>query len=182
MHEVLLDENGIRERLDYLRQEIMKGEHRHEDLVLVGIQRRGAHLAERLGKLLSESLQREVPQGVLDISLYRDDVSRRTKLPIVRPTRLDFNINDKTVILVDDVLFTGRTVRAGMNELMDYGRAASIRLAVLVDRGCRELPIQPDYVGLTHEVGRDRRVYVYVTETDGRDEVFVKEDHHAVGS
>lgn len=181
MAEVLLDASGFHEKLVALKNQIKEGVGTFDSVALVGIQRRGAFLSSRLAKMIAEDIGKELPHGVLDISLYRDDVSRRSKLPIVRPTRLNFDLNEKRIVLIDDVLFTGRTVRAGMNELMDYGRAASVQLAVLVDRGCRELPIQPDYVALNHEVGLGQRVFVHMKELDGKDEVFVKEDAHGMG-
>lgn len=138
---------------------------------MIGIQRRGVVLAQRLADAIAESEQVRLPVGALDISLYRDDLSELAKYPIVRSTELPFDITDRTVVLVDDVLFTGRTVRAAMDALIDFGRPRAIRLAVLVDRGHRELPIRADHVGRNLPTARAERVNVHVQELDGVDEV-----------
>ena len=141
-------------------------------IVVVGIRTRGEVLAERLVKMLLEQGHRNIGRGVLDITLYRDDLSEIGPRPMVRPTRIDADINGKPLILVDDVLFTGRTVRAGLDALADFGRPSAIRLAVLVDRGGRELPIQPDYVGLVQrDVPASHRVKVELVERDGSDAI-----------
>jgi pyrimidine operon attenuation protein/uracil phosphoribosyltransferase len=142
----------------------------------VGIQRRGAVLARRLHTLTSELLDRQVPLGFADISFYRDDLALRASAPIVHGTQLEFNIEGpppRTVVIVDDVLYTGRTVRAAIDEIFDYGRPARVQLAVLVDRGHRELPIRPDYVGKNLPTSVNERVNVHVEEIDGRDEVTI---------
>lgn len=142
---------------------------------LVGIRTRGEVLAERLAQRLAARGYNQIGRGVLDITLYRDDLSEIGPRPLVRPTRLDISIDGKPLLLVDDVLFTGRSVRSALNALSDFGRPGAIRLAVLVDRGGRELPIQPDFVGLTlTDVPRDHRVNVRLTETDGKDEISVE--------
>ncbi len=145
-----------------------------EGLVLLGIRSRGLPLAERLGSLLETKLGRPVPVGALDITLYRDDLTEKIGTPLVRPTEIPFPLKDRTVVLVDDVLYTGRTIRAAMDALLDFGRPKAVRLAVLVDRGGRELPIQADFVGSKVQVGPTERVSVKVKELDGEDGVFLE--------
>ena len=142
-------------------------------VALVGIHRRGAVLARRLHALTSELLDTEVPLGQVDISFYRDDLGFRPSAPVVHSTQLEFPIDGRTIVIVDDVLYTGRTVRAAIDAIFDYGRPARIQLAVLVDRGHRELPIRPDYVGKNLPTSQDQRVYVRVQEIDGVDQVTV---------
>jgi pyrimidine operon attenuation protein/uracil phosphoribosyltransferase len=144
-----------------------------DDLALVGIHRRGAILARRLHALTSELLDADVPLGELDIAFYRDDLGIRPSAPVVHSTQLDFPLDGRTVVIVDDVLYTGRTVRAAIDAIFDYGRPARIQLAVMVDRGHRELPIRPDYVGKNLPTSRRQRVNVRVRELDGVDEVSV---------
>jgi len=143
------------------------------DLCVIGIKRRGDVLAKRLVERFKEIEGEDVPLGSLDITLYRDDWSLVSQNPIVRKTDIDFQVDDKCVVLVDDVIFTGRTIRAAMDAIMDFGRPRAIQLAVLVDRGGRELPIQPDYVGMCVNVGDNERVDVLLTENTERDEVIV---------
>ena len=142
-------------------------------LVLVGVKRRGDLLARRLSQLLAERLGREVPVGSLDITLYRDDFDSLSEQPIVGQTEIAFPLEGRTVVLVDDVLFTGRTVRAALDELLDLGRPARIVLAVLIDRGGRELPICADIVGQTLAVEPGDQVQVLLSELDGRDAVIL---------
>jgi pyrimidine operon attenuation protein/uracil phosphoribosyltransferase len=146
-----------------------------ERVALVGIHTRGAILGRRLHALVGELTGSEVPFGDLDISFYRDDVNDREPgaQPVVHASHLDFDLDGRTVVLVDDVLFTGRTVRAAIDALFDYGRPERVQLAVLVDRGHRELPIRPDYVGKNLPTSRNERVYVRLEETDGVDEVMI---------
>ncbi|HWP40486.1 MAG TPA: bifunctional pyr operon transcriptional regulator/uracil phosphoribosyltransferase PyrR [Tepidisphaeraceae bacterium] len=142
---------------------------------IVGIRTRGEVLAQRLAEILRSRGFRNIARGVLDITLYRDDLSEIGPRPLVRPTHLDIDIDGRPLLLVDDVLFTGRSVRAAMDALSDFGRPSVIRLAVLVDRGGRELPIQADFVGLTlRDVPHDHRVNVRLAEIDGRDEILVE--------
>src|SRR4051812_22391370 len=148
---------------------------RAERLAIVGIHRRGAILARRLHALLNDLLEREVPRGDLDISFSRDDLGRRTEQPVVHSSHLDFAVDGGTVVIVDDVLYTGRTVRAAIEALFDYGRPDRVQLAVLADRGHRELPIRPDYVGKNLPTSRAEHVHVRVTELDGVDEVAIAE-------
>jgi len=145
-----------------------------DNLVLLGIRSRGLPLAERLGAALSKALGREIPVGALDITLYRDDLTELVGVPIVRPTEIPFTLKDRTILLVDDVLFTGRTIRAALDALLDHGRPKTVRLAVLVDRGGRELPIQADFAAVTLTVTAAQRVSVKVKELDGEDGVFLE--------
>jgi pyrimidine operon attenuation protein / uracil phosphoribosyltransferase len=170
---VVLDEDDIRRTLVRIAHEIVE-KNSDGDVALVGIHRRGAHLATRLHRLVSDLLEAEIAHGEIDIAFYRDDLATRANAsPVVHASHLPFRLEDHTVVLVDDVLFTGRTVRAGIEALFDYGRPARVQLAVLADRGHRELPIRPDYVGKNLPTARSERVNVRVEEIDGRDEVTI---------
>jgi pyrimidine operon attenuation protein/uracil phosphoribosyltransferase len=171
----LLDPEDVRRALVRIAHEIVEGNKGAERVALVGIASRGDDLARRLAELIVEIEGTKVPVGALDITFYRDDIGRKAEAPEVHETRIDFDINDVTVVLVDDVLFTGRTIRAAMDALMDFGRPRRIQLAVLVDRGHRELPIRADYVGKNVPTGRADDVRVFVTELDGEDAVIVEE-------
>ena len=145
------------------------------ELAIVGIRRGGVHLAKRLGRELALATGHEAPLGTLDIALYRDDLSERASAPVVGPTDIKFSVSGKTILLVDDVLYTGRTVRAALDELVDFGRPRRVLLAVLIDRGGRELPIAPDVVGARLEVPEPEQVEVRLTEEGAKgDEVIVK--------
>jgi pyrimidine operon attenuation protein/uracil phosphoribosyltransferase len=170
---VVLDADGVRRALTRIAHEIVEKNPDGEAPALVGIHRRGAPLATRLQPLVSELLESPAPLGDLDISFYRDDVATRPEAPVVNASNLDFGIDGRTVVIVDDVLFTGRTVRAAIDALFDYGRPARVQLAVLVDRGHRELPIRPDYVGKNLPTARSERVNVRVVELDGVDEIAI---------
>lgn len=170
----LLDAQQMEAFLQRLCREIAAAFGNDQSLVLVGIRSRGLPLAERLAQMLGNSLNKEIPVGVLDITLYRDDLTEKAGSPIVRPTEIPFALTGRTVVLVDDVLFTGRTVRAGMDALLDHGRPKRVWLAALVDRGGRELPIQPDFVGLKLEIPGTQRVSVKVREVDNVDGVFLE--------
>jgi pyrimidine operon attenuation protein/uracil phosphoribosyltransferase len=146
------------------------------EIALVGIHRRGAHLARRLHAVCIELIGPEVPLGSVDITLYRDDLTTRTDFPVVNATELEFPLAGRTLVIVDDVLYTGRTVRAAIDEIFDYGRPGRIQLAVMVDRGHRELPIRADYVGKNVPTSRTERIAVRVSELDGRDEVAIVQD------
>jgi pyrimidine operon attenuation protein/uracil phosphoribosyltransferase len=172
---VVLDGDDVRRTLVRIAHEIVEKNAEHDRLAIVGIHRRGAMLARRLRGLLGDLLEAEVPLGELDISFYRDDLGRRAEAPTVHATHLDFAIEGTTVVIVDDVLFTGRTVRAAIEALFDYGRPARVQLAVLADRGHRELPFRPDYVGKNLPTARAERVNVHVEELDGVDEVTITE-------
>jgi pyrimidine operon attenuation protein/uracil phosphoribosyltransferase len=142
-------------------------------IAIVGIHRRGAYLAERLQVLIGELLECPVPLGSVDISFYRDDLGFRPTAPVVHATQLEFPVEGRTIVIVDDVLYTGRTARAAIDEIFDFGRPARVQLAALVDRGHRELPIRPDYVGKNIPTSQDQRVNVRVEEVDGVDEVTI---------
>jgi pyrimidine operon attenuation protein / uracil phosphoribosyltransferase len=170
----LLDARQVEVHLQRLCREIVAAFGNNESLALVGIRSRGLHLAERLRPMVQEILQKEIPLGILDITLYRDDLSELTGSPIVRPTEIPFTLKERTVVLVDDVIFTGRTIRAAMDALLDHGRPNRIWLAVLADRGGRQLPIQPDFMGLKLDVPLTHRVSVKVREMDGVDGVYLE--------
>jgi pyrimidine operon attenuation protein/uracil phosphoribosyltransferase len=154
-----------------MASELVEQCHGTDDVVLVGIQRRGVELAQRLAKLVEAQEGKGITTGKLDITLYRDDLSTVGPRPVIGETDLPDDLDGRTVVIVDDVLYTGRTIRAAMDELADFGRPRRILLCVLVDRGGRELPIQPDIVGLRKAIGPDERVDVLVRELDGRDTV-----------
>ena len=160
--------------LSRIAHEILERHPRVGSLALVGIRSRGVPLAQRLARLIGETAGAEPAVGALDITLYRDDFTTLAPQPITRGTDILFSIDGRTVVLVDDVLFTGRTVRAALDQLIDFGRPARIELAVLVDRGHRELPIRADYVGQTLSTSRHEAVNVLVREEDGRDEILLE--------
>ena len=170
----LLDARQVEVHLQRLCREIVAAFGNNESLALLGIRTRGLYLAERLAVMLQEILQKDIPLGALDITLYRDDLSELAGSPIVRPTEIPFTLKDRTVVLVDDVIFTGRTIRAAMDALLDHGRPNRIWLAVLADRGGRQLPIQADFMGLKLDVPLTQRVSVKVKEVDGVDGVFLE--------
>jgi pyrimidine operon attenuation protein/uracil phosphoribosyltransferase len=175
---VVLDAEDMRRTLVRIGHEIVeKTEGR--GIAIVGIHRRGALLATRLRDLVAELAGEPVPLGDIDISFYRDDLGMRTpaEAPVVHASHIDFSVDGLTVILVDDVLYTGRTVRSAIDALFDYGRPARVQLAVLADRGHRELPIRPDYVGKNLPTARSERVFVRMEELDGEDEVAIGEIH-----
>jgi pyrimidine operon attenuation protein/uracil phosphoribosyltransferase len=171
---VVLDEDDVRRTLVRIAHEIVE-KNAGRPIALVGIHRRGAHLATRLHALVEQALGEDVPRGDIAIAFYRDDVATRPADPSVRASDLPFRLEGRTVVLVDDVLYTGRTVRAGIDALFDYGRPDRVQLAVLADRGHRELPIRPDYVGKNLPTARSQRVNVRVAEEDGVDEVAIVE-------
>jgi pyrimidine operon attenuation protein / uracil phosphoribosyltransferase len=173
---VVLDRDDMRRTLVRIAHEIVE-KNPGGELAIVGIQRRGAVLAERVHANVTELLDTPPPLGFVDISFYRDDLGMRPSAPVVRATQLDFAVEDQTIVIVDDVLYTGRTVRAAIDEVFDYGRAARIQLAVLVDRGHRELPIRPDFVGKNLPTSQDQRVNVRVEPIDGYDEVAIGPAH-----
>ena len=168
----IMNDQDIRRALARVAHEILERNRGAEDLIVVGIHTRGVHLAQRLASNLTEFEGSEVPVADLDINLYRDDVKARMS-PRIRPTRIPVDIQGKKVVLVDDVLFTGRTVRAAMDALNDFGRPQQIQLAILLDRGHRELPIRADYVGQNVPTAPDEVVRVRLVETDGIDEVAI---------
>ena len=170
----LLDAEDVRRALTRIAHEIIERNKGAERVALVGIANRGDDLARRLAQQIVEIEGTKVPVGVLDITFYRDDIGMKTEAPEVHETHVDFDINGATVVLVDDVLFTGRTIRAAMDALMDFGRPRKIQLAVLVDRGHRELPIRADFVGKNVPTGRAQDVRVSVEELDGEDAVMLE--------
>jgi len=170
---VVLGGEDLRRALARIAHEIVEKQVEPERLALVGIHRRGAILARRLRDLLADLLDVEVPLGDVDISFYRDDLSRRADAPVVNASHVDFDVDGRTIVVVDDVLYTGRTVRAAIEAIFDYGRPARVQLAVLADRGHRELPIRPDYVGKNLPTSRGERVNVRVEELDGMDAVTI---------
>jgi pyrimidine operon attenuation protein / uracil phosphoribosyltransferase len=182
---VLLDAEAIGRTLSRIAHEIIEANPDLDQVALIGIHTRGVPLAHRLRRLIAERAEREPALGTVDITFYRDDVHVRGReaplhpQPVVRATKLDFPLEGMTCVLVDDVLYTGRTIRAAIDALFDYGRPACVQLAVLADRGHRELPIRPDYVGKNLPTSRQERVNVRVEELDGVDEVGIGEAQHA---
>jgi pyrimidine operon attenuation protein/uracil phosphoribosyltransferase len=170
---VVLDRDDMRRTLVRIAHEIVEKNAEPEALAIVGIHRRGALLAARVKDQVDELLDADVPLGDLDISFYRDDLASRPEQPVVHASHVDFALEGRTVVIVDDVLYTGRTVRAAIEALFGYGRPARVQLAVLADRGHRELPIRPDYVGKNLPTARGERVNVRVDELDGVDEVTI---------
>ena len=171
----ILDADAIRRAVTRIAHEIVERHGGTEHLAIVGIRTRGAVLAERLVQAIRQIDAAEVPLGLLDITLYRDDLTTIGPSPVVHQTEIPFEMGDRRIILVDDVLYTGRTVRAALDALIDYGRPALIQLAVLVDRGHRELPIRPDYVGKNLPTAPEEIVVVRLAESDGTDEVMIAE-------
>jgi pyrimidine operon attenuation protein/uracil phosphoribosyltransferase len=171
---IILDEEQIKRALIRISHEILEKNKGTKDLVIIGIRNRGAFLAERIAALIKEIDSKKVPVGVLDITLYRDDLTTIAWQPIVHKTEIDFDINKKNIILVDDVLFTGRTIRSALDALIDFGRPANIQLAILVDRGHRELPIRADYVGKNVPTSLEEAVDVCLKEVDKKEEVCVR--------
>lgn len=169
----MLDARALSRALERMAVEVLELAQPADSLVLIGIQRRGVELAARLAKLIEQQEGVTVPRGALDITLYRDDLQTVGPKPVIGATHIPGDLTGKHVIIVDDVLYTGRTVRAALDELADFGRPKRISLCVLVDRGGRELPIQPDVVGKLVKVNAGERVDVLVAELDGRDAVEV---------
>ncbi len=169
----VLDRDDMRRTLVRIAHEIVEKNAEPEHLAVVGIHRRGALLAARLKQLLDDLLDLDVPTGSVDIAFYRDDVGTRPDQPVVHASEVPFDLAGRTVVIVDDVLFTGRTVRAAIEALFDYGRPARVQLAVLADRGHRELPFRPDYVGKNLPTARGERVNVHLDELDGEDSVTI---------
>ncbi|HEX7591522.1 MAG TPA: bifunctional pyr operon transcriptional regulator/uracil phosphoribosyltransferase PyrR [Candidatus Limnocylindrales bacterium] len=163
----------IRRAIVRISHEIVEKQAGTQSLALVGIQRRGVPLAQRIAAAIEEHEGVRIPVGALDITFYRDDLSLVAQQPIVKGTDLPFDLNGTTIVLVDDVLYTGRTIRAAMDALIDFGRPKAIRLAVLIDRGHRELPIRADHVGKNVPTSREEIVHVHVAEIDGPDEVSI---------
>jgi len=171
----ILDKEAIAKALARIAHEIRENCVSMDDVVIVGIKNRGAYIGTRLAEKLEQIAGIKVPVGALDITLYRDDLTGSYDQPIVHATEIDFDISDKNVILTDDVLYTGRTIRCALDALIDFGRPAKIQLAVLVDRGHRELPIRADYVGKNVPTSPKEVVEVRLEETDGKEEVVLCE-------
>ena len=171
----ILDANGVRRTINRLAHELVENNKDLESVALVGIRTRGEYLAHRLAKLIKEIEGKDVPVGILDITLYRDDLHGRLDQPMLKSTDILFDIKNKNLILVDDVLFTGRTIRSALNALMDIGRPAQIELLVLADRGHRELPIKADFVGKNVPTSLTQEVKVFLSEVDGEDGIYLSE-------
>ena len=171
----ILDKEAIARTLVRIAHEILEKNKGTEDLCLIGIRSRGVYLAKRLAECIKQIENKEILFGALDITLYRDDLTLIASQPVVHKTEIDFDISGKNVILVDDVLYTGRTIRAALDALIDFGRPKIIQLAVLVDRGHRELPIRADYAGKNIPTSKNETVEVKLEETDGCDEVVIVE-------
>lgn len=169
----VLDSEGMEKALARIAHEIVERNQQIESVILVGIRTRGVYLSQRIQKCIQKIKNRELPLGILDITLYRDDLSEIGARASVRETKLPGDIKDKIVVLVDDVLFTGRTIRAALDAIHDFGRPKAIQLAVLIDRGHRELPIKADYVGKNIPTSLDEQVVVQMKEADPQDEVLV---------
>ncbi len=174
---VVMDAERVGRALTRIAHEIVERNRGIENLALIGVRTRGVPIARRLAASLQQIAGHEVPVGALDITLYRDDLMRHAvgPQPIVRSTEIPFSIDDRHIILVDDVLYTGRTIRAALDALIDFGRPKTIQLVVLVDRGHRELPIKADYVGKNLPTARRETVQVRLSESDGRDEVVIEQ-------
>ncbi len=169
----IIDEEGLNRTLTRLAHEILEKNKGSKNLVLIGMRTRGEFIAERIKQKIKEIDKSDPSYGVLDVTLYRDDFRKRLKQPEISVTNITFDVNDRDVILIDDVLYTGRTVRAALDALMDLGRPNTIQLCVLVDRGHRELPIRADFVGKNIPTSINEEVRVRIKETDGEDGVFL---------
>ncbi|PZR63989.1 MAG: bifunctional pyr operon transcriptional regulator/uracil phosphoribosyltransferase PyrR [Chloroflexi bacterium] len=175
----ILDADDLRRALNRIAHEIVERNGGRDGLILIGLRTRGVPLARRISALIEQHEAAQVPVGSLDITYYRDDLTRIAHAPIVKRTDIGLEIEARTVVLIDDVLFTGRTIRAALDALTDHGRPRAVRLAVLVDRGHRELPIRPDHVGKNLPTSLDESVVVRLQETDERDEVVIsREEAH----
>ncbi len=172
---IIIDSSGIDRILTRMAHEILEEHEGTEQLSLIGIQTRGVHMARRLQKRIHAIEGVEVPVGILDITMYRDDWTRISHHPVIQATDISFSVDGRDILLIDDVLFTGRTIRAAMDALIDFGRPNRIELAVLVDRGHRELPIQANYVGKSMPTRRAETVNVMLSESDGLDQVVLEE-------
>ena len=177
--DLILDQQRMARALTRIAHEILEHNAGAQSVALVGILTRGAYLAKRIAGILKRVENVEVPVGLMDISLYRDDVHSKLDQPIIQRTDILFEVANRNLVIVDDVLFTGRTVRAALNHINDFGRPRTIQLAVLVDRGHRELPIKPDYVGINIPTAKGDQVVVEVEEKDGVDRVYVIRDERA---
>lgn len=175
MSTTLFNEKDIARAISRISHEIIERNKGAEDLALIGIRTRGVNLSQRLREKINSIENTDVPLGALDITLYRDDLGTGLQKPELKKTEITFALEEKHVILCDDVLFTGRTIRAAIDALIDFGRPASVQLAVLIDRGHRELPIRPDYVGKNIPTPKSKRVHVHLKEVDEEDKVIIQE-------
>jgi pyrimidine operon attenuation protein/uracil phosphoribosyltransferase len=170
---LILDKQDIDRTLNRIAHEIWERNRGAKDFVFIGIRRRGVTIAKRLSQKLKDFEKVSIPVGALDINLYRDDLSEIASQPVLKKTEIPFSVKDRTIILCDDVLYTGRTVRAALDSIIDMGRPQAIRLAVLVDRGHRELPIQPNYTGKIFSISKEELIEVLLEEDDGIDQVII---------
>ena len=170
---LVMDAKTIERALIRIAHEIVEKNKGAENMAVIGIKNRGEYLAQRVAKLIEKIEKVQIPVGLMDITLYRDDVQTKLEQPLVQKTEILFDVVDKVIILVDDVLFTGRTIRAALDQIIDFGRPECIQLAVLVDRGHRELPIRADYVGKNIPTSKEERVKVKIKEVDGEDSVTI---------
>lgn len=170
---LVMDAKAVERALIRVAHEMVEKNKGAENLAVIGIKTRGAYLAERIAKLIEQIERVKIPVGLMDITLYRDDIQTKLEQPVVQKTEVLFDVVDKVIVLVDDVLFTGRTIRAALDQIIDFGRPKNIQLAVLVDRGHRELPIRADYVGKNIPTAKDDRVYVKIIEVDKEDSVSI---------
>jgi len=171
----ILDEEAIGRSLERIAHEVVEKVSRIEDVAIVGIKNRGAYLGQRLAGKIEKIAGVQIPVGALDITLYRDDLTEASEQPVVHATEIDFDIEGKNIILVDDVLYTGRTIRCALDALIDFGRPGMIQLAVLIDRGHRELPIRADYVGKNVPTSAKEVIVLKLKESDGKDEAVICE-------
>ncbi len=182
--DIVLSDKKMHRAITRIAHEILERNSGPESVVIIGILTRGAHLARRIAAVIEEIEGVKVPVGLMDIGLYRDDVHSKLDQPVVQRTDILFEVRDRNVIIIDDVLYTGRTVRAALDQIIDFGRPRTIQLAVLVDRGHRELPIKADYVGANVPTAKGDRVVVQLDEKDGVDQVFIErgQDESAPGA
>ena len=173
MPKLVMDAESVERSITRIAHEILEKNKGTEDLALIGIQTRGVILAQRLSQSIEKITKIKLPIGILDINLYRDDLTKATGQPVIHKTEIDFNIDKKAIVLVDDVLYTGRTIRSAMNAIMDFGRPKRIELAVLVDRGHRELPVRADFVGKNIPTSDEETVQVKFQQSDGKEEVVI---------
>lgn len=169
----LLSSEDMARTLERLAYQVLEKHGQAENLVILGIQRRGVDLARRLTAILEARLNKKIPLGTLDINLYRDDWTSRSNIPAIGASHLPGPVEGKQILLVDDVLYTGRTIRAALEAILDYGRPNCVELLVLIDRGHRELPLHADYIGRTIKTSRSEKIYVLLEERDGSDEVIL---------
>ncbi len=172
----IMDKAAIERAVTRISHEILERNKEAEDLVIIGIRNRGEHLANRIMRTIETIAKKRPLEGILDITLYRDDLTKIAEQPVLKETEIDFDITGKKVVLIDDVLYTGRTIRCAMDQLVDFGRPAVIQLAVLIDRGHRELPIRADYVGKNVPTSKNEIVEVKLEEVDGVDEIIISEN------